>query len=102
MSPALEATPTPDFTAVKRRQQSTRASGDFSVVAARIVFQAEHLCETADVPAGWRVLDWAVLFITHTIRRGQPPADTVMPRRRDPSAPVNQPNLRGAGRASGR
>src|SRR5262249_44376384 len=56
----LVATPlVPDFTAVKRRQQSTWASGDFSVVASRIVFQAEHLCETADLQAGWRVLDVA-------------------------------------------
>src|SRR4029077_3438074 len=37
-------------------QQSVWASGDFSVVASRIVFQAEQLCETADVQAGWRVL----------------------------------------------
>jgi SAM-dependent methyltransferase len=51
--------PVPDFAAVKGRQQATWASGDFSVVAARIVFQAEHLCETADVQAGWRVLDVA-------------------------------------------
>jgi ubiquinone/menaquinone biosynthesis C-methylase UbiE len=49
----------PDFTAVKTRQQSTWASGDFSVVASRIVFQAELLCETADIQAGWRVLDVA-------------------------------------------
>src|SRR5262245_32944091 len=49
----------PDFAAVKRRQQATWASGDFSVVAARIVFQAEHLCETAELQAGWRVLDVA-------------------------------------------
>ena len=39
----------PDFTAVKSRQQNTWASGDFSVVASRIVFQAEHLCEIADL-----------------------------------------------------
>jgi ubiquinone/menaquinone biosynthesis C-methylase UbiE len=44
---------------LKSRQQSTWASGDFSVVAARIVFQAEHLCEAADLQAGWRVLDVA-------------------------------------------
>src|SRR5438552_12526885 len=56
---AVTEIPAPDFAAVKRRQQSTWASGDFSVVAARIVFQAEHLCETADVSAGWRVLDVA-------------------------------------------
>jgi SAM-dependent methyltransferase len=49
----------PDFAAVKGRQQNTWASGDFSVVAARIVFQAEHLCEVADLQAGWRVLDVA-------------------------------------------
>jgi len=50
---------TADFAAVKQRQQATWASGDFSVVAARILYQAEQLCETADVQAGWRVLDVA-------------------------------------------
>jgi ubiquinone/menaquinone biosynthesis C-methylase UbiE len=49
----------PDLEAVKRRQQATWASGDFSVVAARIVFAAELLCETVDLQAGWRVLDVA-------------------------------------------
>jgi SAM-dependent methyltransferase len=61
MSPTADAAPrvAPDFAAVKERQQKTWASGDFSVVASRIVFQAEHLCETADIRAGWRVLDVA-------------------------------------------
>jgi ubiquinone/menaquinone biosynthesis C-methylase UbiE len=61
MSPTDSATPSlaPDFAAVKGRQQNMWASGDFSVVASRIVFQAEHLCETADLQAGWRVLDVA-------------------------------------------
>lgn len=61
MSSVVEATPhgAPDFAAVKARQQGAWASGDFSVVASRIVFQAEHLCETADLQAGWRVLDVA-------------------------------------------
>jgi SAM-dependent methyltransferase len=61
MNPTNDATPSlaPDFAAVKCRQQNTWASGDFSVVAARIVFQAEHLCEAADLQAGWRVLDVA-------------------------------------------
>src|SRR6187397_3103772 len=49
----------PDFAAVKSRQQATWASGDFAVVAARIVFEAERLCEAADLQAGWRVLDVA-------------------------------------------
>src|SRR5215468_501215 len=61
MSPTADATPRValDFAAVKERQQKTWASGDFSVVASRIVFQAEHLCETADIQAGWTVLDVA-------------------------------------------
>jgi SAM-dependent methyltransferase len=59
MSTANVAAPAPDFAAVKRRQQDVWASGDFSVVASRIVFQAEHLCEAADLQAGWRVLDVA-------------------------------------------
>jgi SAM-dependent methyltransferase len=49
----------PNFAAVKARQQATWASGDFSVVAACIVFQAEQLCETADIQADWNVLDVA-------------------------------------------
>lgn len=49
----------PNYAAIKERQQATWASGDFSVVASRIVYQAEQLCETADLQAGWRVLDVA-------------------------------------------
>lgn len=48
-----------DYVAVKQRQQATWASGDFSVVASRIVYEAEQLCETAELQAGWRVLDVA-------------------------------------------
>ena len=49
----------PDLAAVKKRQQATWASGDFSVVAARIVLQAELLCESANLQADWLVLDVA-------------------------------------------
>ena len=49
----------PDLAAVKKRQQATWASGDFSVVAARIVLQAELLCEAVNLQADWRVLDVA-------------------------------------------
>src|SRR4051812_24445813 len=51
--------PKPDFEAIKQRQQQTWASGDFAAVAARIVLVAEQLCDTADLHAGWRVLDVA-------------------------------------------
>jgi ubiquinone/menaquinone biosynthesis C-methylase UbiE len=53
------AAPSPDLGAVKSRQQVAWSSGDFHVVAARIVLVAEHLCDTADLHAGWRVLDVA-------------------------------------------
>lgn len=52
-------TPNPDLDAVKQRQQKAWASGDFAVVAARIVLVAEQLCDTADLHTGWRVLDVA-------------------------------------------
>ena len=48
-----------DLAAVKERQRQAWASGDFAVVAARIVLVAEQLCDTADLRAGWRVLDVA-------------------------------------------
>ncbi len=59
MSATAAQSPGPDYAAIKQRQQATWASGDFSVVASRIVYQAEQLCETADLQAGWRVLDVA-------------------------------------------
>ncbi len=58
-APVTHSQSGPDYAAVKQRQQATWASGDFSVVAARIVYQAEQLCETAELQAGWRVLDVA-------------------------------------------
>ena len=44
---------------IKARQQKTWASGDFSVVAARIVLVSEQLADAADLRAGWQVLDVA-------------------------------------------
>lgn len=52
-------TTTPDLSAIKSRQQQTWSSGDFSVVASRIVLASERLAEAADLHAGWRVLDVA-------------------------------------------
>jgi ubiquinone/menaquinone biosynthesis C-methylase UbiE len=53
------STPVIDLSAVKQRQQQAWASGDFHVVAARIMLVAEHLVDAADLHAGWRVLDVA-------------------------------------------
>ena len=52
-------TTTIDIPAIKQRQQQTWATGDYSAVAARIVLVAEHLVDTADLHAGWSVLDVA-------------------------------------------
>ncbi|HEY7050399.1 MAG TPA: class I SAM-dependent methyltransferase [Jatrophihabitantaceae bacterium] len=49
----------PDLSLVKTRQQHTWASGDYTAVAARIVLVSELLADTADLHAGWRVLDVA-------------------------------------------
>ncbi len=50
---------TPDFAAIKQRQQATWASGDFAVVGTTLQIVGESLAEAADVCAGERVLDVA-------------------------------------------
>ena len=52
-------TAAPDPAAILKRSQATWATGDFSVVAARIVLVSELLCESADLQAGWKTLDVA-------------------------------------------
>lgn len=51
--------PAPDLEAIKARQQKTWASGDYSAVAATIPVISETLIDSADLRAGWRVLDVA-------------------------------------------
>jgi SAM-dependent methyltransferase len=51
--------PTPDFTAIKGRQQQTWASGDYHMIASLIVPIAERLADAIDLRAGERVLDVA-------------------------------------------
>ena len=53
------ATPTPDFAAIKQRQQATWASGDFAVVGTTLQIVGESLAEAIDLRAGERVLDVA-------------------------------------------
>ena len=50
---------TPDFAAIKQRQQATWASGDFSVIGTTLQIVGESLAEAADVHAGAAVLDVA-------------------------------------------
>ena len=49
----------PDLSAVKAKQQKTWSSGNFSMVASRIVLTSERLADAADLRAGWSVLDVA-------------------------------------------
>ncbi len=52
-------TTTPDFAAIKQRQQATWASGDYAAVGTTLQIVGETLAEAADVRAGERVLDVA-------------------------------------------
>jgi SAM-dependent methyltransferase len=60
-SSAITATPaaTPDYAAIKTRQQATWAAGDYGVIAATLPIVAEALCEALDLAAGETVLDVA-------------------------------------------
>ena len=49
----------PGLTGLKSRQQQTWASGDFSMIAARIVLVSEQLVDSCNLRAGWQVLDVA-------------------------------------------
>lgn len=50
---------TPDFAAIKQRQQATWASGDYAVVGTTLQIVGESLAEAVDLRAGERVLDVA-------------------------------------------
>ncbi|MGH6609598.1 MAG: class I SAM-dependent methyltransferase, partial [Burkholderiaceae bacterium] len=50
---------TPNFTAIKQKQQATWGSGDYAIVGTTLQIVGETLAEAADVKAGERVLDVA-------------------------------------------
>jgi ubiquinone/menaquinone biosynthesis C-methylase UbiE len=50
---------TPDFAAIKQRQQATWASGDYAVIGTTLQIVGERLCDAIDLRAGERVLDVA-------------------------------------------
>ena len=52
-------TATPDFAAVKTRQQAAWSTGNYAVVGTTLQLVGEQLCEALDPRAGWRVLDVA-------------------------------------------
>jgi ubiquinone/menaquinone biosynthesis C-methylase UbiE len=50
---------TPDYAAIKTRQQAIWASGDYAVIDTKLQLVGERLCEAVDLKAGERVLDVA-------------------------------------------
>jgi len=50
---------TPDYAAVKQRQQATWASGDYAIIGVTLQIVGEALAEAADIRSGERVLDVA-------------------------------------------
>jgi SAM-dependent methyltransferase len=58
-TPVIDVPATPDFAAIKQRQQATWASGDYAVVGTTLQIVGEQLAEAVDVLAGERVLDVA-------------------------------------------
>jgi SAM-dependent methyltransferase len=55
----VDAPITPNYTAIKQKQQATWASGDFAVVGTTLQIVGEQLAESVDVRAGEHVLDVA-------------------------------------------
>jgi SAM-dependent methyltransferase len=49
----------PELNAIKDRQRTTWASGDYGVIGTRLQIVGESLCEAVDLRAGWKVLDVA-------------------------------------------
>ena len=52
-------TATPDFTAIKQKQQATWSSGDYALIGITLQIVGESLAEATDIRAGERVLDIA-------------------------------------------
>ncbi len=50
---------TPDFSAIKQRQQAMWAAGDYAIVGTTLQIVGEKLCEAVDMRAGESVLDVA-------------------------------------------
>ena len=50
---------TPDYDAIKTRQQGTWSSGDYAVIGTTLQIVGETLCEAVDIAAGEDVLDVA-------------------------------------------
>jgi SAM-dependent methyltransferase len=59
MNTTIDKAAVPDFAAIKQRQQTTWASGNYATVGTTLQIVGETLAEAADICAGERVLDVA-------------------------------------------
>ncbi|MDQ3411523.1 MAG: methyltransferase domain-containing protein [Chloroflexota bacterium] len=59
VSTTIQPPVSPDFAAIKQRQQKIWSSGDYAAVGATLQLMSELLCEAVDLRAGQRVLDVA-------------------------------------------
>jgi len=59
MNAQTAAVAAPDFSAIKNRQQTAWASGDYAIVGTTLQIVGEMLCEAADIRGGQKVLDVA-------------------------------------------
>jgi len=59
LAPARPSAATPDYAAIKQRQQATWSAGDYAIIGTTLQIVGERLCEAVDVKAGERVLDVA-------------------------------------------
>ncbi|MBA2519416.1 MAG: methyltransferase domain-containing protein [Chloroflexia bacterium] len=59
VSTTIQPPVSPDFAAIKQRQQKIWSSGDYAAVGATLQLMSELLCEAGDLRAGQRVLDVA-------------------------------------------
>ena len=50
---------TPDFSAIKVKQQAAWATGNYAVIGSSILIVPELLVEAMDIRSGWNVLDVA-------------------------------------------
>ena len=59
MQTTMTTTATPDFAAIKTKQQAAWTAGDYSAVGVTLQIVAENLCEALDLRGGQSVLDVA-------------------------------------------
>jgi len=56
---ARQGAASPDYAAIKQRQQATWAAGDYAIIGTTLQIVGERLCEAIDLKAGERVVDVA-------------------------------------------